>query len=227
MDFALRRAARDPTPYGAVFIMLMVAAAVGMFAATFQSTVARSSSDQSLYRSGADVALVDPVGFDRETIDSLAALEGVDAVSSVSRYQVGMADRVVRSGALLMAVDPETMSQASWFRSDFAEGSLDSLMGELITQEPSEMDSTPIPVGSESIGVWVDGSDLRDAHTQITIWARVTDANGFHHGFILYDKSVEGVDSPLIPGQGWTYMEGSLPSRESFPEPFGLTCRYS
>ncbi len=222
MDFALRRAARDPVPYGAVFIILMVAAAVGMFAATFQSTVARSSSDQSLYRSGADLALVDPLGFDRETIDSLAALEGVDAVSSVSRYQVRMADRVVRSGALLIAVDPETMSQASWFRSDFSNDSLDDLMSELIPPESDDIDSVAIPSGSESLGVWVDGSELRDAHTQITIWARVSDSRGLHHSFILYDKSVEGEEGRLNPGQGWTYLEGSLPSRERFPEPFGL-----
>ena len=222
IDFALRRAARDAVPYGAVFIMLMVAAAVGMFAATFQSTVATSSSHQSLYRSGADVALVDPVGFDRETIDSVAALEGVDAVSSVSRYQIRMADRVVRSGALLMVVDPEGMPQASWFRSDFSDKTLDELMSALMSPGPPEMDSIAIPRGSESVGLWVNGSQLRDAHSQLTIWARVADARGSHHSFILYDTSVEGEEGRLNPGQGWTYLEGSLPSREKFPEPFGL-----
>ena len=222
VDFALRRAARDPVPYGAVFIMLMVAAAVGVFAATFQSTVASSSSHQSLYWSGGDLALIDPGTFHQETVDSLAALEGVEAVSPFSWFPVRMADRVTRAGATLVALDPATLPETAWFRSDFADDSLEGLMASIRTTETPEMDSVTVPLGAETIGVWVDGSELREDHSQITIWARVSDSIGIHHSLILYDKSVEGEEGRLIPGAGWTFLEGSLPSVQKFREPFGL-----
>ncbi len=226
VDFALRRAARDPIPHGAIFIMLMVSAAVGMFAATFQSTAASSVSHQALYRAGGDLVLIDSGTFLPETIDSLAALEGVEAVSPVSRVSVRLADRATRSGGAVVAVDPDTLTKAAWFRNDFADESLDDLMSVLRSLAPEGMDSAAIPSGAESIGVWVDGSDLREEHSQITVWARVSDSQGRRHSAILYDTSVEEADGGLTPGKGWTYLEASLPSSERYREPFGLESIY-
>ena len=46
---ALSRIARDPLPYGSLTVIVMLAAALGVFGASFQSTLGRSQLEQALY----------------------------------------------------------------------------------------------------------------------------------------------------------------------------------
>ena len=51
--FALARVARDPLPFGSLTVIVMLAAALGVFGASFQSTLGRSQREQALYRPAA------------------------------------------------------------------------------------------------------------------------------------------------------------------------------
>ena len=89
--FSLTRLARDPLPHGALVVILMLAAALGVFGASFQTTLARSQKEQTLYQQGGDLVLRGH-RFSPKTQNALVGAPGVDVASPFGRDSVTLLD---------------------------------------------------------------------------------------------------------------------------------------
>lgn len=102
-----RQLARRPLRYTRSALLLLLAAALGTFAAIYASTWTQSQADQAAYRSASDIRFV---AGDYPDVPSwavgpaLRAIDGVEAAVPVVRQTLDVG-RVVRGG-VLVAVDP-------------------------------------------------------------------------------------------------------------------------
>ena len=227
---SLMRLARDPLPHGSLVIILMLAAAVGVFGASFQSTLSRSQREQALYHQGGDFVLRG-TGFKPSTQAALANTPDVAAVSPIAREFVVLLDWLPGSSSSLVRFDPDTLPETSWFRDDFAGKSLAELLAPLRQRQPRALvplldpaSSVIIPAGGERIGLWVNVADVQLGTVQqrLNLWARIFDSRGGHHNLLLGDllnppppsPDASGVERPAQPSgsaDGWVYVETALP----------------
>lgn len=192
-SFSLVRLARDPMPHGSLIIILMLAAALGVFGASFQSTLARSQEEQALFQRGGDL-VVGGRRFTPAIQAAVAATPGVEHMTPVGRDTVTLLDVLPKDSARLISIEPAAMAETAWFRNDFAGQSL----GELL--EPLEGDTNsgpisafnpvlgvPIPADGEHLGVWVDVRGLESGPTQLglNLWARLRDDQGRYRNIAL------------------------------------------
>ena len=209
--FSLARLARDPVLPSSLSVLLMLAAALGVFGATFQSSLSRSQSDQAMYRVGGDVRISGP-GVGPDLAEDLLAIRGVQAASPVLRDSITMVEGHTGVPALLIAADPQAMKQAAWFRDDFASSSLADL-ADLITSrvDPGEDDifGIPLPPGTDRIGVWMETGELvgREFQADINVWAKLVDSRGRYRNVSL--GGFGGLGGELVTG--WSFFEGEIP----------------
>jgi hypothetical protein len=212
-SITLARLARDPVLPSSLAVMLMLASALGVFGATFQSSLSRSQSEQTMYRVGGDVLISGP-GVNAGVADRLAAVPGVRAVSPVLRDSVTLIEGHTGAPALLMAVEPRAMAQAMWFREDFADATLPELAALVRTTHealPEERYGVPLPSGIERIGVWLEVGDLRERELRadINVWARLADAEGRYRNVALGGFAGQGGNT----AEGWQFFAGDLSER--------------
>ena len=212
-SMALARLARDPVLPSSLAVMLMIAAALGVFGATFQSSLTRSQTDQAQHRIGGEVVLAGP-GIAPQIADDLSAVPGVQSATRVLRESVNLIAGHSSSPATLIAASPGALSQSSWFREDFSEGTLDELSALIDNPPVGQSGNTvevPLPPGTERIGVWLDPTGLGEHILQgsISVWARLTDSQGGYSNVKLGDFAGPD-DQDLV---GWRFLEAPLPDR--------------
>ena len=219
-DFALTRIARDPLPHGSLAIMLMLATALGIFGATFQSTLARSAKEQALYKTGSDLVIRTQFPFFARS--ELENASGVRTVSPIGRESVSLVGGASGQRSLLLAVDPETLPQTLWFREDFAGMDLDRLLKPLQKTQAIPR-TTVLPRQAEKIGVWVNTANLSRARPNrpLSLWIRLSDAEGRYNSFDLGDlpaprsstlsSQAVGNVTPEPAERVWTYLEAPVP----------------
>ena len=225
----LARLARDPVLPSSLAVLLMLAAALGVFGAAFQSSLSRSQSDQTLYRIGGD-AVISGAGVPPSLADSLESVPGVQSATPLLRDSVSLVAGHTTTPALLIVADPQAMAQATWFRDDFANATLPELASLLSLSkgihpphDPSRHSrkggnpevGIPLPSGVERIGVWLEAGDLADRELQadINVWARLADANGRYRNVSLGGFGGPGDDAIPSSSEGWRFMEGELPEQ--------------
>ena len=175
----LARLTRDPVLPSSLAVLLMLAAALGVFGATFQSSLSRSQSDQTLYRIGGD-AVISGTGVTPDLADEVESVPGVRSATPVLRDSVSFVAGHSSVPALLIAADPQAIAQATWFRDDFAGSTLPELASSLLpsSDAPSGDDiGVPFPPGVDRIGLWLDTADVqgRELQADINVWARLAD----------------------------------------------------
>ena len=219
--FALVRLARDPLPHGSLVIILMMAAALGVFGASFQSTLSRSQREQVLYRQGGDLVLRGR-SFSPEVQAAAATAPGVRTASPVARETVVLLDGLPGASATLLGVDPDTLPETSWFREDFAGKSLAELLGPLRREQPvapapgsDPASGVVIPAGAETIGVWVNVEGVRRGTVpqSLNLWARVRDGDGTYRNLLLGDLLAPSLEPPAASTgseAGWTHLKAAL-----------------
>ena len=207
------RMARDPLPHGALATLLMLAAALGIFGAAFGPTLTGSRTDQVRYTIGGDIVVpaqeLSPNQTPEEARAQLKGLEGVEVVSPVYQGLLNSDDSSILGGqAALLAVDPDDLASAAWFRRDFAEQGMRELLANL--SQPLNPDAgISIPEGTEQIGVWARADQPYPGYS---LWARFRDSQGEFEQFIL-----GGLDSTE-----WTYLEAPIPLRVHLRPPYFL-----
>lgn len=237
VSFALMRMAREPLPYGSLAVMLLLAAALGVFGASFQSTLARSNAEQALYRAGGDL-VVNVVAPTADTADNLKALPAVRAFSPVIREGVTLLDGQPGAAALLLAVNPATFPETAWFREDFAPPGKD--LAALLTplrrgQSPlpdlsgASAAGVAIPESAERVGIWVNADALGGSIVtqSLRLQLRIADAGGRYINLDLGDIDLAGQGVGFPPsstpaadrGAGWTYYAAALPHDKHWLEP--------
>ena len=233
--FSLIRLARDPIPHGALLIILMMAAALGVFGASFQSTLARSQKEQALYSIGGDLVLRRTPAFPLADQETATTTPGVQTVSLLSRETVTLLDGLPGANATLIGLDSNTIPEVSWFRDDFSGKTLSELLGPLRAnrspQPDSNQDNTQgiaIPSNGESIGVWVKVDELRLGLVPevLNLWARIQHGEGRYRSLLLGELSnsnvipaeVDNEPAPNPVRAGWIYLEKELPRDTAFTD---------
>ena len=195
----LRYMARNPIHYSRLILLLMMAASVGMFSASFLGTLNRSYSERVDYAAGSDVRLVNPQRYEQGKSAMQTQYSQVSGVEMVSLAYRGTASvgTFTQVDAALLAVDPNSFAGLTWYRNDFSESSVPDLMAKLAKDTPTAS-GIPLPDGIDAIGLWI--SPVYQPNPRLTISARIEDGNGFFRDITL--------GSPQYGD--WQYVEGSL-----------------
>ncbi|MYD27347.1 MAG: FtsX-like permease family protein [Dehalococcoidia bacterium] len=171
---------RRPGPYTQLALLLMMAVAVGMFAASYTSTTERSYEDRARFSSGVEVRALagdttflpaDPTRLE----DQVGGIEGVDDVSAVLRLQGAIATPNSSGPEVAVLAIGGDAGDLLWWREDFADRPLEAILDRVDSGEI--LRGMPIPPGSTELSVWVNPALER---ATVTIWARVRDATGRH-----------------------------------------------
>ena len=229
-QFSLVRLARDPIPHGSLAVILMLAAALGVFGATFQSSLSQGQSDQARYKVGGDLVLRGPA-LPVDAPEKLGKITGVTAVTALLRDSVTLLDgNTLGRSVDMLAVDPRSLSKTAFFRDDFFPGGLPAISRLLRSRLfSSSLAGTGIllPEDAVSLGVWVDPSSLFDKNLQfgVNMWARVMTADGnyrtFSMGDIVEKEGPDATDLKAVDGR-WRLFTGDLPTIGQIAEPFEL-----
>lgn len=233
-QFSLVRLARDPIPHGSLAVILMLAAALGVFGATFQSSLSQAQSDQARYSVGGNMVLSGPA-LRIDAPEKLARVPGVTAVSPVFRDSVTPLDGPRGENMELLAVDPPALAKTGWFRDGFFEGGLQEISRLLRPRPfPASLAGTgiPLPEDSRSLGIWVDSNALLelDLRSSVNLWARTMTATGIYRNIGLGDiletgspgsSVAEIADVKAVDGR-WRLFTGAIPEYASVSLPLEL-----
>jgi hypothetical protein len=215
-QFSLLRLARDPIPHGSLAVILMLAAALGVFGATFQSSLSQAQSDQAHYSVGGNMVVKGPA-LPKNAPQSLEKVTGVTAVTAVSRDSVTILEGLTTQSVDMLALDPRSLAKTTWFRDDFFPGGLSAISRLLRPRPFATLTGTgiPLPEDSTGLGVWVDSSALLGKNLQfdVNMWARVLTSTGVYRNFpmgnILDQGNTDSGDAKAVDGR-WKLFTGDL-----------------
>ena len=170
------RLGRSPYWYTWPVILLVLAAGLGVISGTVASTLELSNEERISYHTAGDLRLTPgtanfPVN-DR-TLGHLVSHESIVDASPV--YRTDGRIGTTGSGQIfhVLAIDPASFGNVSWFREDFANLPLGTLLNRI------HVDTTPqplvLPAGSQSLAVWAKASPrVQDAF----LWMVFRGGNG-------------------------------------------------
>ena len=201
-SMAASQFARQPAHVGAA-LLLSVSTALGIFAVAYGATEQRNAADRTAYRVGSDI-LVSTVDRRPAFSDLSSQLQGLQAQSFAYRYT---GDLGTQGGPIfdLLAVDPYSMKNVAWSRSDLNPAPLPDLLHKLDLE-----DRTGILLGGhpKTLTLLVYTSGVLG----LNLAANVTDANG------------QPCDCQFgaLGGPGWTQVSAPL----SFARPVAYPLRF-
>ncbi|MGD9890282.1 MAG: FtsX-like permease family protein, partial [Dehalococcoidia bacterium] len=196
---------RRPGQYTRLALLLMMAVAIGTFAASYASTAERSFRDRAAYEVGVDLRASGTgdlafSGTTGELEEELGTFPGVTRASAVLRTNGRLATPGGSSRDVqILGVDPSAVGEMLWFRDDFARRPLPDLLAELGTA--GALRGKPLSGDPDRLSIWVDPGPGRD---NITMWARVRDSEG-RFALLEFGK---------LDFQGWRQL--STPIRPEF-----------
>jgi ABC-type antimicrobial peptide transport system permease subunit len=192
LALGLWRMTRAPLHYSRLILLLLLATAVGMFAASFRATLDRSYDDRAAFEAGAAGRVSDIRSPEGQTNDQMAELvrdatdskEAAPATRMSGSFVIGP----LRTQSITMlGVIPEEIEPLAAWRNDFAGSSIADLLEPL--GEPVELVRGPaVPAGTNAMGVWVEGEIPRN---QARLMVRLVDAEGRHGDFDMQDFGLE------------------------------------
>lgn len=222
--------ARNPVHYSRLILLLVMAASVGMFSATFLGTLDKSYVERTSYEAGGDVRLtyLNDSHASKSTLEQrYAEIEGVDNTVVAYRNNGRVGTMFTETEFVILAVDPVRMKEIAWFREDFADISLDEAMAYLEQDMPVE-EGIPIPEGAETIGIWV----LSDVdNLPVTVYARVKDGKGRYIDLEMGSPVQPVRDPETLKAENatWQFIERRITlftSDELLPSPMRISCLY-
>ena len=191
--------ARNPTHYARLSLLLILMTGLGIFAASFGGTLQRSFEERALYSTGADVrlegTLLNTKGASKPVRESYQSLPDVREVTLAYRGFGSDLSRLIADSYTMFAVEGDLIKDMGWFRDDFSEISMSSMLTSLALDSLPE--GLPIPAEAEAIGV-IARADR--PHPSVTLAARVRDSNGRHFTYPL---------GALKSGE-WEYLRSPL-----------------
>ena len=214
-SFAAFRMARDPVLPSALAVLLMLSAALGVFGATFQSSMSGSQREQTLYRVGGEVVISGP-RVDSSLAEEVVQLPGVLTATPVLHDTISLTDGRLSFPGRLLAAEPQSLARSTWFRNDFSSLTLPQLAALIRNPPVEEPAGVPVPEGVDRIGVWLHTGFLAGVELEATInlWAKLRNARGTYKNVSLggFSSAVdEGAD--LGSEAGWRFFTGELSER--------------
>ena len=195
---------RNPVHYSRLVLLLMLATAVGMFAASFGATLDSSYSDRASYESGAQLRITDvrqiqasgPI----DVADSTAGLSSAEDATAVFRISGSQGIISARQSIEILGVDADAFADIAYFREDFADESLTDLMSKLSGSRPPAVGVT-LPLDARWLGLWVDPIDMP---SEFSLRFEAVDATGRYFSYLLGPDLVEEMPP------GWTLLVSDL-----------------
>jgi putative ABC transport system permease protein len=170
---------RSPARYTQLALLVVMAAAVGTFAATYGETTDRSQEDRALYSAGSDIRLTGigslASGFSEDAADKLKEVPGVENAMTATRALMTIGP-LPNFGAQvdILGLQPEAAGDIAWWRDDFAGQDLASMLRR-IQGSPVKEHGIALPGEPVAISLWVNPVGPRNG---TTLWVRSVDANG-------------------------------------------------
>ena len=175
--------ARSPASHSRLSLLLILTAGLGVFAASFATTLERSATEQVLYNTGADLRLSSISstigGASFRVADQMSEVEGVIATSSVYRETGSVSVGFLNETFDILGVEAETLSNVAWFREDFPSGTLANALEKI---EVGGRGGIVLPEETFWLSALVRPLS-RQRGTAIV--ARLSDANGRYYTLVL------------------------------------------
>lgn len=206
----LWQVARSPGNSARLALLLALAIAVGTFAASYATTASATFEERAQFQSGAEVRAVTTgsadLGQDGPAADAaLRSVPGVESASAVLRLTGSPAAASLTGRTFqVLGLDPDAAPFQLWFRDDFAGRPLRDLLAGLGAPEP--LRGRPLPSGASELQLDVR---LSAAGTQMTLWARIRDASGYHQ--LIEFGTLEPGDWRTLSAPVTRSYEGQLP----------------
>jgi len=201
--------ARRPFFHGWPMLAFALSISTGIVAGSVVSTLERSTNEQVLYGTGADIHVTTTgstgqVG--RELLEEVRNLESIDVATPALRTQSTVGTTSSGETFTLLTVDPIDFQQVAWFRDDFSDSEVP--IGQLVDRLAVRVMPEPIrlPSGATEISIWAKNEPFTPNHE---LWIVLKDGVGESHTINM------GVFK-----EGWLNTSGRL---SPYPEPVELT----
>ncbi|MBI4219858.1 MAG: FtsX-like permease family protein, partial [Chloroflexi bacterium] len=175
--------ARNPAHHARLSLLLILTAGLGVFAASFGSTLQRSASDRVHYETGSDLRVtgVGPArrGFSVNPYTTIAAAPGVEVASPVIRSTGAVLSQESAGGVQIIGIDPRSFPDVAWSREDLAGDSWESTAAAIDSFSAAGIE---LPVDAEWISVRLRPSARR---SDVNVVARVSDRDGRFYTYVL------------------------------------------
>ena len=193
LTLGLWQLTRSPARYTQLALLVVMAAAVGTFAATYGETTDRSQKERALYEVGTDARFTGLGRLDRLTPaamrDAAAKIPGVEGAATVFRSQMALGPLPSFGDQIpVLGVDPENSPSLLWFRDDFATQPLDVLLRQ-VSGSPAGGAGLQLQGEPAGLALWVNPINGRP---NSTFWLRTVDANGIFRLHELGGLDFEG-----------------------------------
>lgn len=201
----LNRMTRAPMQYSRLILLLLLATAVGMFAAGYRATLERGYDDRAGFESGAPSRMQNirqPVGLPNDGMEELVkqatgAEEVSMAVRSTGSYNISQYNQ---RSIVMLGVVPGEFEHVAYWRDDFAGPSLGSLLERTELPAVERPEGVAIPSGSQRIGIW---AKLPLAPNVGTLGIRLKDADGTY-----WEYNMSAATSAASPE--WRFFQADL-----------------
>jgi hypothetical protein len=188
--------ARNPMAHTRLLVLLILAAGLGVFAATFRTSLEQSFIDQAFYESGADMRVLGLSAGSRRQADAarndLVEMAGVHAITAVARESGSFSGEGFSRAFTMLGIEADRFASVGWSRADFAEVPFADLMDGLTQGRETGI---AIPEDARWLSARIRPLESR---ADLSLVARMSDARGH-----LYSLNL-----------------GSLEPRASFGSPY-------
>ncbi len=177
MSMSLWRMARNPLQYSWLVLLLVLVAGLGILSTTVGGTLDRSYRERILYDVGADIRVSGIPGHiarGREALkERYLTIPGVTAVSLALRGSGSIGSTYSGGHFQVLAVESQDFHYLSWYRPDFSERPLDSIMR--VLQSNVYAEPVVIPDDAVRLAVWVKPQDV---YPNMFLWMVIRDRRG-------------------------------------------------
>lgn len=212
-SLGLAQVVRNPGQYTRLTLLLMMAVAVGTFAASYTTTADRSYRDRANYEAGVDLrATSASIGGTSSANQPVieregAALPGVSQASAVLRVQASLATPgSTLSSYQVLALDPKAGASMLWSRDDFASEPLEDILANIggLPTVPGKV----LPATASALSIWARSDETLGG---ITLRAGIRDSAGHYALIELADLSTTNAQ--------WAHFTGTLKDLPFAPVP--------
>jgi len=213
----LNRMTRAPMQYSRLILLLLLATAVGMFAAGYRATLERGYDDRSAFTAGAESRLEgirQPMNQSNDVVhDRVQQATGAEQVSLAVRspgsYQL---TQYQSQSVIMLGVVPGEFETLAYWRDDFAGPALGDLLARTKLPDAERPEPKLIPAGARQVGLW---AQFPLAPNVATIGIRTRGEDGLFWEYTL--------TSSQPAGPGWRFFAADLtrPNQLRFSQ--GLT----
>ena len=194
MFLGIRQLSRNPAGQARLSLLLVLVSALGVFAATFASTLERSAREQVLYETGAEFRATDVShrsgGRSVSAEQELLELDGLNTVAPVLRTS-GITDGIAAAENerfTVLAVDTQKLGEVAWHREDFYGESMTDLLDEI---RPDVLPGIPLFDDTRFVSARVKSLVRRP---DVFVVARMSDRNGRYYSIPLGSLAPNSTD---------------------------------